>query len=194
MKDNPWLRSLQRPTNYADLSAEQQWGIDKGLGILDWEGCTMDQGLRDLLDPYDHLPLECDGFTRVATYVLTMYGIPHKCYVGSCVSVSSNFEVCPHFWIEVGEFVVDYRLILYPYRDNQGMRWRFVGSRPTSELADQVMDFPNGVFRRTDYPDLKYCGEETELAVTELLFQILTAEELMDKERIVLENLRRVGL
>jgi hypothetical protein len=27
----------------------------------------------------------------------------------------------------------------YPYQDASGMRWRLAGSRPTSELADQVM-------------------------------------------------------
>lgn len=32
----------------------------------------MQEILIKLLDPYDHLPLECDGFTRVATYVLYM--------------------------------------------------------------------------------------------------------------------------
>lgn len=30
--------ACQRPTNYADLSGEEQWAIDKRLGILDWDG------------------------------------------------------------------------------------------------------------------------------------------------------------
>ena len=30
--------ALQRPTNFSDLSAKEQWDIDKQLGILDWEG------------------------------------------------------------------------------------------------------------------------------------------------------------
>ena len=29
--------------------------------------------------------------------------------------------------------------ITYTHRDKMGMRWRFVGSRPVSELADKVM-------------------------------------------------------
>lgn len=28
----------RRPTNYCELSAQTQWDIDKGLGILDWDG------------------------------------------------------------------------------------------------------------------------------------------------------------
>lgn len=31
-------KSFQRPPNYFKLSAERQWDIDKGLGILDWSG------------------------------------------------------------------------------------------------------------------------------------------------------------
>jgi len=30
--------SFGRPTNYFKLSGEQQWDIDKSLGILDWQG------------------------------------------------------------------------------------------------------------------------------------------------------------
>lgn len=30
--------SFQRPSNYFHLSPEEQWEIDKSLGILDWEG------------------------------------------------------------------------------------------------------------------------------------------------------------
>jgi hypothetical protein len=28
----------RRPTNYSDLSPEEQWEIDRELGILDWDG------------------------------------------------------------------------------------------------------------------------------------------------------------
>lgn len=30
--------SFKRPKNYFKLNAEEQWEIDKRLGILDWEG------------------------------------------------------------------------------------------------------------------------------------------------------------
>lgn len=36
--DEMFRAALRRPKNYFDLSAEQQWAIDKELGILDWEG------------------------------------------------------------------------------------------------------------------------------------------------------------
>ncbi len=31
-------KSFQRPKNYFKLAADEQWGIDKRLGILDWNG------------------------------------------------------------------------------------------------------------------------------------------------------------
>ena len=31
-------KSFQRPRNFPQLSAREQWAIDKALGILDWEG------------------------------------------------------------------------------------------------------------------------------------------------------------
>ena len=36
-------KSFQRPKNFFKLSAQEQWAIDKNLGILDWEG----SGLSD---------------------------------------------------------------------------------------------------------------------------------------------------
>ena len=31
-------KSFQRPKNFFELSGEEQWNIDKSLGILDWKG------------------------------------------------------------------------------------------------------------------------------------------------------------
>lgn len=35
-----WFKkaALKRPANYADLPPQEQWDIDKQLGILDWDG------------------------------------------------------------------------------------------------------------------------------------------------------------
>lgn len=30
--------ATRRPSNYAELSAQSQWDVDKRLGILDWDG------------------------------------------------------------------------------------------------------------------------------------------------------------
>ncbi len=36
-------RSFDRPRNYFALSPEEQWAIDKRLGILDWEGGNLSE-------------------------------------------------------------------------------------------------------------------------------------------------------
>jgi len=35
---DPLTKAALRPSNYATLSAEEQWAVDKRLGILDWDG------------------------------------------------------------------------------------------------------------------------------------------------------------
>lgn len=37
-QDEHFRNALQRPRNYHELSHEQQWAIDKALGLLDWAG------------------------------------------------------------------------------------------------------------------------------------------------------------
>lgn len=32
------IEAEKRPDNYKELSPEEQWEIDKELGILDWDG------------------------------------------------------------------------------------------------------------------------------------------------------------
>jgi hypothetical protein len=34
-------KSFERPWNYFKLSSEEQWAIDKALGILDWCGDSL---------------------------------------------------------------------------------------------------------------------------------------------------------
>jgi hypothetical protein len=37
-EEEMYEKSFERPRNYFRLSAEEQWAIDKNLGILDWWG------------------------------------------------------------------------------------------------------------------------------------------------------------
>lgn len=34
-------KSFQRPHNFFKLTEQQQWDIDKSLGILDWQGSNL---------------------------------------------------------------------------------------------------------------------------------------------------------
>lgn len=64
--------------------------------------------IQAILDPYaEKLPLlECDGFTRVASYLLTQNGIEHQCYIGKVECLTRTISL--HFWIIAGEWTVDY--------------------------------------------------------------------------------------
>jgi hypothetical protein len=104
--------------------------------------------LTQLLDEYDSLPLECDGFTRVVTYLLSQAGIEHKVFAGRC-RVGTKV-VAPHFWIRSGRWTIDYRLRMW---------------------AGQ--NAPHGVFAVSWFPSVKYEGEEIDLPVPKVVFEIL---------------------
>ena len=75
--------------------------------------CFFGESLTDeivaLIKPYQNLPLECDGMTRVITYLLSRAGVPHKTMLGT-ISVKGMGEFTPHYWIElVDGSIVDYK-------------------------------------------------------------------------------------
>jgi hypothetical protein len=93
--------------------------------------------------------LECDGFTRIATYTLRQNGISHSCFKGKCQVGEKAVE--PHFWIVAGKYIVDYRLRMWAGEDA-----------------------PHGVFESKDHPGVVYDGEEIELPVSSVIYDILT--------------------
>jgi len=47
-------KSFQRPSNFFKLSGEEQWAIDKKLGILDWRGEDLnDKDIERFRSHYD---------------------------------------------------------------------------------------------------------------------------------------------
>lgn len=70
--------------------------------------------LKSLLDPFDALPLECDGHIRVVDYVLHQHGIvSHVVKSGLILNPHTEISFWPHFWIEVDlgavVTIIDYR-------------------------------------------------------------------------------------
>jgi hypothetical protein len=45
-------KSFERPRNFLNLSPEEQWRIDKELGILDWMGINLTESQIKRLDDY----------------------------------------------------------------------------------------------------------------------------------------------
>lgn len=110
--------------------------------------------LRLLLDPYDSLQhLECDGLTQVFHRVLSDQKIQHTVYVGEVTHKSSDRTIPLHFWIEVGDLRVDYRLRMW---------------------LGETSDIPHGVFYKDAEKRVSYLGESVDLPLLPLaIVQIL---------------------
>ena len=106
--------------------------------------------IEKLTSEYDHLPLECDGMTRVLHYVLEKANIKHKVMYGTIWLGKKMFE--PHFWIELQDKrIVDYRARMW------------MGEKAA-----------HGVFKLKDHPLMKYKGRAIQMDVNDMIFKILT--------------------
>ena len=111
--------------------------------------------IRKMLGKHDQPGLECDGFTRVASYLLSEEGVGHSVFEG-LVKLGSAISVEPHFWIVLDDgMVVDYKLRMW------------TGDSPI---------FPHGVFLMEDFPRVTYTGQEVKLMANKMMFDILTME------------------
>jgi hypothetical protein len=110
---------------------------------------SLKEKVEEIVGPYDSYPLECDGLTRVAAYLLRMSDVKHNTIVGTVSFDGQEFN--PHYWIELetGE-VLDYRLRMW-----------------FGEKA------PHGVFIPED-EGVEYEGFAMEIGATEMMFEILT--------------------
>lgn len=99
---------------------------------------------------YDKLPLECDGHTKVLSYLLTQLKIKHYVHTGDLTGPNGSIW---HQWIELfdGQYI-DYRARMW-----QG------------ETA------PHGVFDTATIKTVQYTSKTKEIwDVPEIYFQILT--------------------
>ena len=57
--------------------------------------------------------LECDGLTRLLSYVLRLNGIEHLTMVGT-LQLTATEDVLPHHcWIQIGDSVLDFRVRMW---------------------------------------------------------------------------------
>lgn len=110
------------------------------------------QSIKKLIEKYTSLDLQCDGMTRVISYILKENGIKHVVCIGK---ISNKKRSIQHWWIELsnGKFI-DYRVRM----------WLGNSSK-----------VPNGIFSQNDYPEIEYdCRKQVVLNVSPLIFGILT--------------------
>lgn len=69
--------------------------------------------LNNTLLAIDDAPVECDGHTLMISSALKHAGISHQRICGVVKNPKTDFELYPHFWIQIGEFILDYRLKMW---------------------------------------------------------------------------------
>lgn len=107
--------------------------------------------LSSLLDPLDTAPVECDGMSSLVATLLTQQGIQYQGMAGA-IQPAGHSGVIPHFWIEVGDLVIDYRARMW------------LGDKP---------DIPHGVFIKADHAQ-RYQGTPVQLdPLPDFIFQML---------------------
>lgn len=111
----------------------------------------MEEKLGSALGRCDLLNLECDGLTRVLSYRLTKEGVRHRVMIGSIRTAKRNID--PHWWIELPDGrTIDYRARMWLGNDDL---------------------IPHGVFKREDFPNVKYEGEQHQVKVSDQVYQVL---------------------
>lgn len=118
------------------------------------------QELTEYCEMHDHPGLECDGATRVFSWLLKQKSVAHI-IMGGRIEYREPFSdrpyvMEPHYWIEL-----DYGLVV----DFKARMW-FPGKEGV----------PHGIFMPSDYPRVLYVGQEQKgFLVCKTVFEILTA-------------------
>lgn len=108
--------------------------------------------LRALLDELDNASVECDGMCRLVATKLSKAGIPYQAKGGSLAVAGQG--ISPHFWVEVGPFIIDYRARMW--------------------LGEAREDVPHGIFVQGDYPQAQYLGVDYHIGpMDDWLYDIL---------------------
>lgn len=103
---------------------------------------------------YDKLQLECDGMTRVLSFVLSELEIAHMVCTGILTGPNGGI---PHFWIQIenGNYI-----------DLRCRMWQGDNS-----------SIPHGIFNANDYPSVQYEISTQECwEVSNTIYTILTGE------------------
>jgi hypothetical protein len=110
---------------------------------------SLQSKISQLLKEIENSRTECDGFVRLASYILTKNDITHQIKVGSLQLSENKASIPLHLWIELEDYIIDYRARMW--------------------LGNQA---PHGVFKRD--PSYSYSGKNAKIGkANEVLFNIL---------------------
>ena len=115
--------------------------------------------ILDSLDQYDTCRLECDGLTRVLSYILTKAAIDHTVLLGEIIDQRTQKAFSPHFWIALpDDRYIDYRARMW---------------------LGEAEHVPHGIFNPEDYL-VTYDGHETNFENQEQIAPLLLQLECDD--------------
>lgn len=110
----------------------------------------MPENIVEILHIIEDSPTECDGFVRLASFLLTKNSIKHNIMHGSLCHLGKKIPF--HFWIVVDNYTIDYRARMW------------LGN-----------DAPHGVF--IPNKDTHYKGKKVNIdPISEVLFTILNSK------------------
>ena len=113
------------------------------------------------LDQYDGCRLECDGLTRVLSYILTTAGIEHCVMMGEIVDTKTGQRFSPHFWITLPDRRhIDYRARMW---------------------LGEAEHIPHGIFDPADYR-VAYNGEAIQFDNLEQIAPLLMQLDCDDSQ------------
>lgn len=128
--------------------------------------------LANTLNVIDYAPVECDGHTLMISSALTKARISHQRICGMVKNPDADFELYPHFWIQLGDFILDYRLKMWvgiysgeetakcsPHGIfNERMieyKYHHQNYYPTAEFDNSILDFmSDGFYRKINHTEL----------------------------------------
>ena len=117
------------------------------------------QKVLESLEQYDKCRLECDGLTRVLSYLLTANDIEHEVKLGVIIDITTGNQFTPHFWIDLPDGRrIDYRARMW--------------------LGDHK-HIPHGIFDPIQYP-IKYSGNPKSFDNLDTIAPLLLALECPD--------------
>lgn len=96
--------------------------------------------LERWLAPLDSAPLECDGFSRVASTLLHRESISHQVIIGS-LNIEGSGEIPLHFWIRFNDgSICDFRARMWLGNSETVPHGIFQPTSAQHYLASQVVD------------------------------------------------------
>ena len=140
--------------------------------------------LEKILEPYINDNLECDGQSKVISYILTKNGIDHKLYDGELVDKESG-EGIYHQWIEIdNNLIVDYKARMW-YPDSDCWHGIFEKSKMNNRELEYTQPKSMGTPKISDMIFNILCSEGKTMKLADTAKKILNEAPDINDPRLM---------